>query len=147
MKAIKIVGAVALLGTALSLSAFADEGMPEVKTANGVSYTSGGIGDVERDAMQQHAKDYNLRLTFAVNSGQYLADVKVSILNAKGRSVMAAVSDGPWFYAKLAPGKYTVKAEVDGKTQTRSITVGKNRTAVAAMIWASNGELTAESEV
>lgn len=145
MQANKVLNAFLLLGAALvALPAAANEGMPEVKTMDGIRYTSGGIGDMEREAMQHSAKDYNLRLTFAIGTGQYLADVKVSIQNAKGHKVVDAVADGPWFYAKLAPGKYKVTAEADGQTRTRTITVGKSKAAVAGMVWASPDELTTE---
>lgn len=90
--------------------------------------------------MQQHAKEYNLHLLFAIKSGAYLADVKVTIQNAKGHTVLDAVSDGPWFYAKLAPGKYTVKADVDGKVQARTVTVGKGKSATADMVWSGHAE-------
>lgn len=136
MKATKILRVVTLLGVALiAFPAAAQEGMPEVMTTDGVSYTSGGVGEMERSVMMQHAREYNLRLTFAARSGEYLADVKVSIRDAKGRTVLDAVSDGPWFYAKLAPGKYKVVAEANGKAVTRSVSVGKGKSAAAVMVW------------
>jgi len=145
VKATKILRVVTLLGVALiAFPAAAQEGMPEVMTMDGVSYTSGGVGEMERSAMMQHAREYNLRLTFAARSGEYLAGVKVSIQNAKGHKVVEAVADGPWFYAKLAPGKYKVTAEADGQTRTRTLTVGKSKAAVAGMVWASPDELTTE---
>lgn len=136
MKAAKILSVVTLLGVALiAFPAAAQEGMPEVMTMDGVSYTSGGVGEMERSAMMQHAREYNLRLTFAARSGEYLADVNVSIRDAKGRTVLDAVSDGPWFYAKLAPGKYKVVAEANGQPVTRSVSVGKGKSAAAVMFW------------
>ena len=137
MKPVKILlSAVALLwAVQIPLTAFAQEDMPEVKTSNGVAYTSGGVGEMEREAMKEHARDYNLRLTFAVKSGGYLANVKVDIKNAKGHPLVADVSDGPWFYAKLPPGKYKVFAESEGKCKTRNVTVAKGRVVMAKMIW------------
>lgn len=97
---------------------------------NGVSYVSGGVGADERDALKAMAKDYNLRLLFAdKKTGSYQAGVKVAIADTKGRKVVDAVSDGPWFYAKLPPGRYRVTADADGKTVTRRATIGAGHSA------------------
>lgn len=136
MKIIKALSATVLLGAVLvTLPAAAQEGVPEMKTMGGISYTSGGIGETERDAMRQQAKDYNLRLSFAVHSGAYLSDVKVDIRDAKGHTLVDDVSDGPWFFAKLAPGKYKVTAEANGKTLTRVVSMAKGRHVSADMVW------------
>lgn len=141
MKQIKLLCAIAALGSALAAwPATAQEEMPEVMTMNGVSYTSGGIGEGERSAMMQSAKNYNLRLTFTVRNGAYLADVNVGIRDAKGHSVLDAVSNGPWFYAKLPPGKYKVTGEANGKTMTRMVSVGKSKGAVVNMSWPGEAE-------
>lgn len=95
-------------------------------TQNGISYVSGGVGTAQQQALKSMRKDYNLLLTFAVKkSGAYLADVKVKIQNAKGATLLDAVSSGPYFYARLAPGKYRVMAESKDKVLTQSVSIGK----------------------
>lgn len=123
------------ISAALPAAGMAQEA-PPVRTYHGISYVAGGVGLGERGAMRQIAKDYNLRLSFAEKgSGTYLADVKVAIRDGKGRLVLDAVSDGPWFFAKLPPGKYRVTAAENGKTQSRIADVRAGRHTVLHFYW------------
>jgi hypothetical protein len=115
--------AVSVVATSVAL---ADESTPpEPKTQNGIAYLTGGIGQDEVRAMRAEAKDgYNLQLVFATEkSGQYQANVKVSISDAKGKKLIDAISEGPGFYAKLPVGRYRINAEAKGTQQSRSIEV------------------------
>ena len=42
----------------------------------------------------------------------------------QGLEIHAGVADGPLLYLKLAPGTYTISAELDGERQQKRITVG-----------------------
>ncbi len=91
---------------------------------NAVPHVSGGIGEDEQQALQAEAANYNLRLSFAEKgSGAYLSDIKVTIRNAADATVLAAVSEGPWFFVRLAPGRYRITVEADGQAQTRTLTL------------------------
>jgi hypothetical protein len=57
---------------------------------------------------------YTLKLTFADTTGHYLSDIFVVIAEASGAPVLEAVSQGPWFFAKLPPGRYRVRATTLG---------------------------------
>ena len=97
---------------------FSGEALMEIAptTENGITYVSGGIGEGQAQAMMGMRKDYNLQLTFAMKgTGEYLADVKVNIQDAKGKEILETVSSGPLFYAKLPQGRYKVTAEFNGK--------------------------------
>lgn len=95
-------------------------------TQNGISYVSGGIGEAQQQALKAMRKDYNLWLTFAIEkSGEYLADVKVRIQDAKGKKVLETVSPGPLFYAKLPQGKYRITAESHETPLSKSTSIGK----------------------
>jgi hypothetical protein len=97
----------------------------ESHTQGDVSYVSGGVGSDSALAMRQIEGGYNLRLLFAVRgSGEYLADVRVKLVDRKGNTVLDAVSDGPYFFAKLRPGRYQVVAGNGGTTISRSVDVG-----------------------
>src|SRR3954469_17909160 len=79
------------------------------KTENNISYISGGVGKDEQelaDAVGRYG--YNVQLVFAEQTGNYLADIRVRIADAKGGVVLDTVSDGPMFLAKLPPGLYQV---------------------------------------
>ena len=109
-------GLAALLGGAVGTAWCADEGN---------NYLSGGVGDEDEARVLARQKDYNLKLLFTLNEGNYLAGVDVSIADSSGRNVIHTVSEGPYFMAKLPAGQYTVSATNDGKTITRKIQVGK----------------------
>lgn len=107
-----------------------------VQQQDGTRFVTGGVGLEEREALKGMQADYNLHLTFAVKgTGAYLASVDVAVTDAKGASVLSAMADGPKLYARLAPGKYTVKATFAGKTQTKKVTVGKKGAAAATFLW------------
>lgn len=93
-----------------------------------VPYVSGGVG--EDDPVLATKRDYNLYLVFAgKGEGEYLADVKVAIQDAKGNPVVEAESPGPMFFAKVPPGKYKVTATYNGKpvTQTAQVQARGNK--------------------
>jgi hypothetical protein len=109
------------------------------KTADGVEYASGGVGENALQQINEKAKDFNLKLVFTLNEGNYIADVNVAVKDAKGRTVVEDVAEGPIFLAKLPAGQYNVTANYEGKTQTRKLKVGKGlRTEY--LRWPSNPE-------
>lgn len=91
------------------------------------SFLNGGIGEEERDMLTEHAKEYNLKLTFAETSGAYLADVAIAIENAKREEVLNLDSVGPILLVKLPPGKYHIEANSNDKIQRQTVTVGKGQ--------------------
>ena len=91
----------------------------------GANYLSGGVGDEDEARVLARQREFNLKLLFTLNEGNYLAGVNVSIADSGGRNVIQTVSEGPYFLAKLPAGQYTVSATNDGKTITRKIQVGK----------------------
>lgn len=97
--------------------------------AAGADYpvTSGGIGLDERQSMESSERDYNLKLAFAAPNGEYFDNVQVAIASAGGKKVYEGASDGPWFFIKLPPGRYTVAATMNGKTIHRSVRVPNSR--------------------
>jgi hypothetical protein len=93
------------------------------------------------------AGDYNLKLVFSEKgTGAYLADVKLSIADMKGRKILEAVSDGPWFpvvprgsspglrpgATKLAP---RISAEAEGINRVQQVRVDDNRLTTRYFYW------------
>ncbi len=111
MNATSLLSAAAAV-VGLSCAAVANEDLlPEARSAGSVAYRSGGIGAEERAALRAHARDYNLRLTFAAEGrGAYLGGAKVRIEDSDGHVVLDAGSEGPWFFARLPKGRYRVVA-------------------------------------
>src|SRR5262245_25394349 len=79
--------------------------LSEAKTDNGITYLSGGIGLDERETLSQVGQGYDLKLGFAEKAGNYLSDVEVTIKDARNNTILEAISQGPWFFAKLPTGQ------------------------------------------
>jgi len=128
MNTARTVAAVSLmlaLGLPTAGAAIEPGAMPAVQNYDGVQYVSGGIGVGERNAMHAAARNYDLHLTFATRKrGAYLADVDVTVHDAKGRTILQATSEGPWLYAKLPPGEYRVTAVMNGEKRVHSTRIG-----------------------
>ena len=90
---------------------------------NGIDYYSGGVGITERDQMENMTKGCNLKLVFDNKSGDFLAGVAVTIRDAKGHVAINAVSQGPWFSAKLPAGTYQVTTLFDHHKRVQNVTV------------------------
>lgn len=92
----------------------------QVHNDQGIRYVSGGVGEGERAELNTLSNQFNLRVLFAMQgSGEYLSAVRVNILDARGETILTAESKGPWFFAQLAPGDYTVEASVPGEARAR----------------------------
>jgi len=93
------------------------QGIVKGETAQGYQFMSGGVGSGERDAIIEAAKSYNLGLSFAARSGQYLSDVKVLITDERGKEIVNTTAAGPLFYVELPGGRYNVTATYDGRSE------------------------------
>jgi hypothetical protein len=112
-------------------------------TERGIPYLNGGIGTEERDALRHMEREYDVKLIFALSAGNYLSDVSVTIVDAQGRQVLAALSDGPWFYTYLPAGTYTVIAQARGQTRQRVVQVHPPRQTQLQFYWGVEGPRTA----
>ena len=105
-----------------------------------IRFVSGGTSIDDRAVMHDLAKGYNMRLMFAVQpSGQYLADVGVTVADMHGKTLVNTIADGPLFYAELPPGAYRVSVTSEGRTQDRTIDVGATGGASQAFYWRQAG--------
>ena len=130
---------------------FADsfaENPPEIvkgATEQGFPYMSGGIGIDEREVMQSWGGAYNLKLSFAEESGTYLSDVKLLIEDETGREMIRTTSNGPWFYVQLPPGTYTIKATFEDETkQIKNLRLSEGGRALRYVHWDIGGEKEAQ---
>lgn len=120
---LQAVLAACCLTQGMPASAAGNAFMPPAKTENGITYVSGGIGENQVAAMKRAASQYDLMLTFAEQTGAYLADVRILIKDAGGRVVLDTVADGPLFLARLPDGTYAVEVEQSGKKMSRTVHV------------------------
>lgn len=120
------------------ISMGAESGNPSVRVLKqgDVVFASGGIGEDERQALAAMANDYNLKLIFASKaSGAYLADISVSVVSTKGTKILDAVSDGPWFFAKLPAGRYKITAVAEGRSVVQQAVIGSERQTQLHFYW------------
>ncbi|MBK1709112.1 hypothetical protein EDC29_10963 [Marichromatium gracile] len=88
----------------------------QIKTDGGIRYVSGGVGESERSELNALSSQFNLHLMFATQgSGESFSAMRVNILDGRHGSVLTAVSQGPWFYAQLPPGDYSVEVIPSGE--------------------------------
>ncbi len=127
-----LLGSTLILFTGNAISADAT-----VQTSGGISYVSGGVGDDSIIKLNTLAGQFNLKLVFALQSGNYVSDVQVAIADAKGKTLLDATSAGPWFLAKLPAGNYQIVATFEGKAVKRSVTVGKAKLQTVDFRWAA----------
>ena len=104
-------------------SADAAERLLQVKSFGNIPYVSGGVGSDERDRLIAMSHDDNLRLSFALQDGDYLGGAEVNIKDNKGQEILETEADGPLFFAKLPAGNYTVQATTMGRTLTRTVNI------------------------
>jgi hypothetical protein len=112
------------------------EGIMKGQTAQGYQFISGGAGTDERNEMMQQASQYDLALSFAATSGNYLSDVKVVVTDQQGREVINTTTTGPLFYADLAPGRYNVKVTYNDRAQEiKGLQIGNGRRVSRLFHW------------
>lgn len=101
-------------------------GLPAIHTQGDVSYTSGGVGMDESQALKREAPDWPLALQFTGQGGDYMADVHVSITKPGGAKVLDVTSQGPFMLVKLPAGRYTIHARYKQETQERVIDISRH---------------------
>lgn len=110
-------------------------GMPQIQQQGGVSFVSGGVGQDESQALRSAASQWPLSLRFTARSGEYLADVHVTIDDAHGTSVLDTTSRGPYMLVKVPPGRYSVHVSHAAISKTSAVTVSASGTARATFTW------------
>lgn len=107
----------------------------EERSYNGVPYITGGVGIEERAALEERMGDYNLKLIFALEEGNYLSNVDVTVADTSGNTVLQTTTNGPWLAARLPEGRYTVRATIQGETQEKMVDVGEARLQEVAVLY------------
>jgi hypothetical protein len=94
------------------------------------------VGESERAALRALSDQFNVRLLFAIQeSGKYLADVQITLMDASGRPILDAVARGPWFFAQLPPGAYRVQVQAQNRIQQQTVRVNDSRQARLNFYW------------
>ncbi|CAM2342604.1 hypothetical protein [Burkholderia vietnamiensis] len=116
---IKILLAACVL--TLGANALADTANEPI-SRNGVVYITGGIGSDEVTAFRDVAPRYNLRMTFTSKAGHYLSDVDVKLVSGKS-ALLDVRTGGPFLFARVPPGRYTITARDRAVQEVRHVVV------------------------
>ena len=136
-KSLAMSFAAILLASASLVSVANAAGEEMVQTSGGVPYVSGGVGTESIDRLNALASQFNLKLVFALQAGDYLSGISVAIADSAGRKLLDTTSKGPWFMTRLPAGNYQVVASFAGKAQTRQIAVVAAKLTTVDFRWAS----------
>lgn len=128
-----------LLGTAALTSLVQAKGDEVVRSPSGISYVTGGTGTEAIDRLKTMESEFNLKAVFATAKGEYLSDVKVTIVDAGGREVLVTTTEGPVLMAKLAAGAYQIDANSGGRIEHRKVTLDAKRLSTVDFRWPAAG--------
>lgn len=92
-------------------------------TESAVPFLSGGVGEDSMAELVARQSEFDLKLFLVGQSGTYLSDIRVTIIDASGKGVLMTTSEGPVLMAQLPAGTYKVKAQKNGQTLEQKITV------------------------
>ena len=105
------------------------------------SAVAGGVGINARAKLSDQAlPEHNVKMVFALVTGNYVADVDVDVKDRSGRTVIKGVANGPWLYARLPAGSYTASATFNGQTVTERFDVGRKGQRTAIFRWPASAE-------
>ena len=101
---------------------------------------SGGVSLNARDTLRGSESNANIKMVFALNTGNYVSDVQVKVTDSSGKTVIQDTSNGPWLLARLPAGTYTAVASYNGHPVTHKFSVGKSGMRTAQFRWPASVE-------
>lgn len=99
---------------------------PEVRRDGQVSFLNGGVGEEEVRWFKSQSTRYPLQVIISGRGGEYGVADLLSV--KRGNEQLVSLADaGPWVMFDLPPGRYSVEATFDGRTERRSVQVPDHR--------------------
>lgn len=109
--------------------------MPEPRTIGDITYMCGGIGDTEANYMRQQAKNYDMMVTFASQTGAFLGNIDVALNRVGGPPATVLACDGPIMLVDVnESGSYRIVADAAGFVETRQVRVNASPQSAAAVV-------------
>ena len=136
------IGGALLLGALIEGGALAQTpATPAVPAAGQMGYLNGGIGEEQADLMRDMSSQFPVRFTFSRHNGthntdEFVADVRLRVVDSAGQTVLNLAQQGPIFLLRLPEGAYTVEAEHNGELKSRRFQVVSGRHQEIAFSWA-----------
>ena len=110
------------------------------RSSDDVNYVTGGIGKGEREAIEASKADYNLYITSAAVSGEFVGDTSILITRMNGSEAeeVLNVESGPLLYVRLPAGNYHLSAEQGGQIKEQKFVVNSQGKALTIRLsWKS----------
>lgn len=126
---------VALLLALLTIPLAWSQQSLQVQEQHGVAFVSGGFGADERDQLRTMQDQFDFKLVFATDAGNYLGYVNVRIMDQQGDTLLETRSNGPILMADLPAGNYTVIAENKNIGKERTVSVGGKSMTEVTFTW------------
>ena len=128
---------VVLIALAMLDTAIAEITMPTQRQAGDVIYMTGGIAE-EAEMMRSVAKEYALEIALIQKLNEqeeFLADVKIKVLDAKENVVLETTTDGPYLYANLPEGHYLVIAKFNEEVKQQKVLISAKKHQKVVLWW------------
>jgi hypothetical protein len=94
-----------------------------------IHFITGGVGDEEIDQLGSVESQFNFHLLITASQGEYISGATLRLRDASGADVLATDNAGPYFYARLKPGNYSLDViTAKGMKQTVPVNVKENVT-------------------
>jgi|LNFM01.1.fsa_nt_gb hypothetical protein len=130
-----LAGAVLCCATISVPAVAADEAI--VRSESGIAYVSGGVGAGSLERLGAITGQFNLKLVFALKSGNYLSGVGVSIFDHAGQALLAVTTEGPWLLVNLPAGRYRIVATLADTPVRRNVVIGTTPLQTVDFRWAA----------
>lgn len=111
---------------------------PTAVTHGDATYVSGGVGKLEQNAIRDMASRYPVAMTFAKHNqgaNEFVAGVEIRVTDQSGKQVIDLNDGGPMLLLKVPDGKYTVRAEYEGRVKTQSLDVTSGHHEKLGFLW------------
>lgn len=102
---------------------------------NGIQSISGGVGLDSREELLSSRGNYNLWVVLTLADGEYLGGAEITIRDHSGKTVLETKAEGPWLFAKLPAGHYTVNARAHDSTRSARVTVAASGLKRVVLTW------------
>lgn len=122
------------LAALVSTPVWASENPPQIHQLGNISYVTGGIGEVETDALRATKENYNLRITNADKVGHFSGDTRV-VISDLTHNILLDVTSGPLFYANLPNGKYVITGFSGEESKKEKITIVSGKATRVRFMW------------
>jgi hypothetical protein len=94
----------------------------KVHKQSSINYVSGGVTAEERKELARIANKYPMQLLFTLEGHpEGATGVKVTVKDLKGDKLIEAVAEGPYFFLNPPSSRWTMDAEYEGETISRTV--------------------------